>query len=145
MARARTVVMKHVLALPVALCALALVTSAACSDARGTSECAGGKCDDGVGPVHSPDELVYGQPYAQWVERYVKWDLELPIDRHPKLGTATCDQVNKGPVWFLTGDDGKPIECAVPRDASIMVPIIKSVCTKLEGIGKTEAELRTCA
>jgi len=57
----------------------------------------------------------------------------------------------KGPVWFLAGTTGNPIDepvmrtCIIPVGKAIILPIINGECSTAEGNGDTEAKLRACA
>jgi hypothetical protein len=90
-----------------------------------------------------------GKSYAEWSVARWQWAFSLPIPRNPIAdGGADCSEGQSGPVWFLAGAlDGAVTtrECTVPAKKAVFFSPIAVECSKLEGSGETEEELRACA
>jgi hypothetical protein len=59
-----------------------------------------------------------------------------------------CAQKQNGPIWFLAGTYGHPVnrKCDVPAGKAILFPILNSECSFAEFPKlKSLSELRTCA
>jgi hypothetical protein len=96
-------------------------------------------------PVQS---FPYGLSYGEWSARWWQWAFSLPVDHSPLFG-ADCSAGQTDHVWFLPGAEvGGPTprqDCTIPPGTALFVAIINAECSNLEGLGKTEAQLRSCA
>jgi hypothetical protein len=73
----------------------------------------------------------YGKPFGDWGARWWQWGLSIPADDNPILDPTgeDCDAGQKGPVWFLAGTFGGPVErtCTVPAGKAILLPLLNWV------------------
>ncbi|OEU41428.1 hypothetical protein BGV40_14985 [Methanosarcina sp. Ant1] len=108
---------------------------------------AAGNPNPGVVPVNSN---FHGKTYGDWSADWWKWALSIPADRNPLYDDGTgkfTTEAQSGDVWFLAGSwvGTKEINCKVPVEKAIFFPIINAECSRIEGNGETEEELRACA
>ena len=105
--------------------ALALLVPAASALAQG------GNSNPGIAP---PNSKPYGLSYGQWGAEWWKWVLGIPAAENPLLDEtgefAAVDQV--GPVWFLAGTLGDPLEhpvrtVSVPAGKALFFPLVSFV------------------
>ena len=107
---------------------------------------AAGNPNPGVVPVNSN---FHGKTYGDWSADWWKWVLSIPADRNPLYDDGTgkfTTKAQSGDVWFLTGswNGTTELNCTVPAGKAIFLPIINNECSRVEGQGKTEKELRAC-
>jgi hypothetical protein len=96
------------------------------------------------------DSKPYGLPYGEWTARWWQWAYSIPKDVNPAYDDTGryCTQGQSGPVWFLTGTYGHPVDryCTIPFGKAILFPILNSECSFAEFPNlKTEKELRQCS
>jgi cache domain-containing protein len=100
-----------------------------------------------VFPVNSKP---YGLTYGDWTAKWWQWGYSIPKDINPAYDDTgkNCAQKQNGPVWFLAGTYGHPVnrKCDIPAGRPILFPILNSECSFDEFPNlKTLSELRTCA
>jgi hypothetical protein len=100
--------------------------------------------------IISPRATFQGRTYGEWSAQWWRWAINQPADGHPFFEESACAQGQRGPVWFLTGNFGDPIqrECTVPAGKAILFPILNAECSTVEPppfFGSNEPELRQCA
>ncbi len=104
------------------------------------------KPNPGVVPVNSN---FHGKTYGDWSAEWWKWVLSIPADRNPLNDTTGkfTTEAQSGDVWFLTGSwiGTKELKINVPAGKAIFFPIINAECSKIEGNGNTQKELRAAA
>lgn len=108
---------------------------------------AAGNPNPGVVPV---DSKFFGKTYGDWSEEWWKWTLSIPADRNPLLDTTGdfCAERQSGNVWFLAGtfgETGVVRNCDIPSGKALFFPIINAECSKVEGDGPAQKELRAGA
>lgn len=96
------------------------------------------------------DSKPYGLTYGEWTARWWQWAYSIPKDVNPAYDDTGryCTQGQSGPVWFLTGTYGHPVDryCTIPFGKAILFPILNSECSFAEFPNlKTEKELRQCS
>ena len=96
------------------------------------------------------DSKPYGLTYEEWTARWWQWAYSIPKDVNPAYDDTGryCTQGQSGPVWFLTGTYGHPVDryCTIPFGKAILFPILNSECSFAEFPNlKTEKELRQCS
>jgi hypothetical protein len=89
----------------------------------------------------------YGQSYVKWTEKWWQWAFSIPKDCNPitdKTG-ENCAKGQKGPVWNLAGTTENTFHaersCVIPRQKSILFPIIVSQFSLTEKPTMTDREL----
>jgi hypothetical protein len=110
---------------------------------------------DDVNPgVYPVDSVICGKTYGEWSEEWWKWALSIPLDRNPLTDTTGefCAEGQSGDVWFIGGiisTQPSPIQitrtCTIPAGKALFFPVINGECSRIEGNGETEEELRACA
>lgn len=93
-----------------------------------------------------PYNLTYGERTAKWWQ----WGYSIPKNINPAYDDTgkNCAEGQNGPVWFLAGTYGHPVEraCTIPAGKGILFPILNSECSFAEFSKlKTLSELRMCA
>jgi len=88
--------------------------------------------------------------YGEWTARWWQWGYSVPKNSNPAYDNTgkNCAQGQKGPVWFLAGTYGHPVDrvCTIPAGKAILFPILNSECSFAEFPKlKTLSQLRTCA
>ena len=77
-----------------------------------------------INPAQADDEKTISQLSAEWWQ----WVQSIPADTNPLNPEvdADCDQNQRGPVWFLAGNQGgaEERECTVPKGKSIFFPLL---------------------
>jgi hypothetical protein len=103
--------------------------------------------------IFSPTDKPYNQTYANFTKDWWLWHLSIP-QPHPRdhysPDKCSLNQTNRH-VWFLADGMGRdnidqPEEraCQVPAGKALLVQIVGSGCSKVEGY-KTDEELKKCA
>lgn len=105
-----------------------------------------GNPNPGVYPV---DSVICGKTYGEWSAEWWKWIFSIPASSNPLFddGSGKFFEGQSGDVWFLAGSwvGTTKLNCEVPAGKAIFVPIINGECSRIEGNGETEEELRACA
>jgi hypothetical protein len=75
--------------------------------------------------VADPASLPGGLSYPQWTVKWSQWAMSIPFPINPVYDAtgAYCDIDQSGPVWFLAGMPGGPINCVVPAGKMIFFPV----------------------
>ena len=106
--------------------------------------------------VYSPNSVVYGMTYGDWVVAYWQYLLSIPLSTNPAFGDTTGVYCNlgqgSGPVYFLNAS-GFPNtlitrRCTVPAGKALWVPNLFNECSTVEAPpshGDNPQELRHCA
>jgi hypothetical protein len=95
---------------------------------------------------------VLGAPIGEWSARWWQWAFGIPAPINPMADTTggNCDVDQQGPVWFLAGWWGPPMDvnrtCTIPKGKSILFPIANYVWvqTSFDDPANTEADYRQC-
>jgi hypothetical protein len=100
--------------------------------------------------VFPTNSKPYGLTYGDWTAKWWQWGYSIPKDINPAYDDTgkNCAQKQNGPVWFLAGTYGHPVnrKCNIPAGKAILFPILNSECSFAEFPKlKTLSELRTCA
>jgi len=100
--------------------------------------------------VFSANSKPYGLTYGEWTANWWKWGYSIPKNINPAYDDTgkNCVQKQNGPVWFLAGTYGHPVnrKCNIPAGKAILFPILNSECSFAEFPNlKTLSELRICA
>jgi hypothetical protein len=100
--------------------------------------------------LFQPDSQPFGLSYTDWTAKWWQWAYSIPRDVNPAYDDTGkyCAQGQTGPVWFLTGTYGHPVDryCTIPTGKAILFPILNSECSFAEFPNlKTEEQLRQCA
>lgn len=89
----------------------------------------------------------FGQSYVKWTEKWWQWVFSIPKDRNPIIDKTgeNCAIGQEGPVWYLAGTTGSTYHakrsCVIPRQKSILFPIIVSQFSRSEKPTLNHAEL----
>ena len=106
--------------------------------------------------VFLPGDKPYNQTFNKWVEEWFNWFLSIGDINggHPRnsYSPEKCSwNQTSGPVWNLADgadranvDQPEIRECKVPAGKALLVQIVGSNCSTVEGY-KNEQELRNCA
>lgn len=97
--------------------------------------------------------VPYGKTYGEWSAAWWKWAMELPLTSasgatHPFVDASTFDvtEGQSGQVWFLAAPFGTVSRtCTVPTGKALFIGLVNGEASDLEGLGATEAELRSYA
>lgn len=100
--------------------------------------------------VYPADSVICGKTYGEWSAEWWKWAFSIPSSSNPLMDDGSgefCAEGQSGDVWFLAGSwvGTTKIECEVPAGKAIFFPIVNAECSRIEGNGETEEELRACA
>ena len=100
--------------------------------------------------VFPANSKPYGLAYGEWTAKWWQWGYSIPKDINPAYDDTgkNCVQKQNGPVWFLAGTYGHPVnrKCNIPAGKAILFPILNSECSFAEFPKlKTLSELRMCA
>jgi hypothetical protein len=100
--------------------------------------------------VFPANSKPYGLTYGQWTAKWWQWGYSIPKNVNPAYDDTgkNCAQKQNGPVWFLAGTYGHPVnrKCDIPAGKAILFPILNSECSFAEFPNlKTPSELLTCA
>jgi len=100
--------------------------------------------------VFSSGSKPYNLTYGEWTAKWWQWGYSIPKNINPAYDNTgkNCAEGQNGPVWFLAGTYGHPVEraCTIPADKGILFPILNSECSFAEFPKlKTLSELRMCA
>jgi hypothetical protein len=103
--------------------------------------------------VFPPNSHPFGLTYGQWSAKWWQWAVSIPNPNSPLNDTtgANCDVNQRGPVWFLAGTTGNPIDqpvmrtCTIPVGTAILIPIINAEWSTAEGNCPIGSDLRACA
>lgn len=100
--------------------------------------------------VFSTESGPYGLTYREWTAKWWQWGYAIPKNINPAYDDTgkNCAQNQNGPVWFLAGTYGHPVNrtCNIPAGKSILFPILNSECSFAEFSKLTTlSELRVCA
>jgi hypothetical protein len=92
----------------------------------------------------------YGVTYGEWTAKWWQWGYSISKDINPAYDDTgkNCAQKQYGPVWFLAGTYGHPVnrKCDIPAGKAVLFPILNSECSFAEFPKlKSLSELRTCA
>jgi hypothetical protein len=70
-------------------------------------------------------DQVCGKTYGEWSASWWQWVQSIPAGTNP-LVSGPCHQNQRGPVWFLAGNQGgtEDRDCTVPRGKFIFFPIV---------------------
>jgi hypothetical protein len=79
-----------------------------------------------------------GRSYAEWSAAWWQWAFSIAKSQNPMLDETGASAAigQSGPVYFLAGTMGTPVErtCTVPADKAIFFPIVTSFgCITAEG------------
>jgi hypothetical protein len=78
--------------------------------------------------VFSSDSKPYNFTYGEWTARWWQWGYSIPKNINPAYDNTgkDCAQGQSGPVWFLAGTYGHPVErvCTVLVGKAILFPIL---------------------
>lgn len=99
--------------------------------------------------VFPPQSQPFGKSYGEWSALWWQQALAVDAGRHPNpfdQGLVPCN-LGTSNVRFLVGTTGGDAyrACAIPAGKAILLPLINGECSRIEGNGTTEAELRACA
>ena len=100
--------------------------------------------------VFSAESKPYGLTYGEWTAKWWQWGYAIPKNINPAYDDTGkhCAQKQEGPVWFLAGTYGHPVnrKCDIPAGKAILFPILNSECSFAEFPKlRTLSELRVCA
>jgi hypothetical protein len=100
--------------------------------------------------VFPANSKPYGLTYGDWTAKWWQWGYSIPKNINPAYDDTgkNCAQKQNGPVWFLAGTYGHPVnrKCDIPAGKAILFPILNSECSFAEFPKlKTLSELRVCA
>ncbi|HZA06704.1 MAG TPA: cache domain-containing protein [Nitrososphaeraceae archaeon] len=100
--------------------------------------------------VFPAESKPYGLTYGEWTAKWWQWGYSIPKNINPAYDDTGkyCTQKQNGPVWFLAGTYGHPVnrKCDIPAGKAILFPILNSECSFAEFPKlKTLSELRICA
>ena len=100
--------------------------------------------------VFPANSKPFGLTYGQWTAKWWQWGYSIPKNINPAYDDTgkNCAQKQNGPVWFLAGTYGHPVnrKCDIPAGKAILFPILNSECSFAEFPKvKTLSELRICA
>jgi hypothetical protein len=116
--------------------------------------------DHGQADVVPRDSVVFGRTYGEWASAWHQWTDSMPAAKHPLFDTATCEEGQSGPVWFLGGRFCSEVNancnnlpavrtCTVPAGKALFFPILNVSCLDKEaeigacfGAGPLIAEMR---
>jgi hypothetical protein len=97
------------------------------------------------------DSAPYGTPYQEWIGKWWTWWMGIPNDLHPANNysdSKLCATMQNGPVWFLPdilpGMGEIQVNCIVPPDKAILLPLTTTVCEK-GGEPLPDPQLAECA
>ena len=64
--------------------------------------------------VYPIDSKLYGLTYGEWSAKWWQWVHSIPAENNPITDTTgiECARGQNGPVWFLVGTYGGPVERA---------------------------------
>jgi len=83
--------------------------------------------NEGNPGVYPPCSTPYGLSYAEWSANWWRWIWSVPSPVNPILDTTGqyCAEGQTGPVWYLAGTFGGPVErsCTIPAGVSILFPV----------------------
>lgn len=101
-------------------------------------------------PVFSADSKPYNLTYGEWTAKWWQWGYSVPRNINPAYDDTgkNCAQGQRGPVWFLAGTYGHPVDrvCTIPEGKAILFPILNSECSFAEFPKlKTLSQLHSCA
>lgn len=97
--------------------------------------------------VFQTNSRPYGQSYVKWTENWWQWAFSIPKDQNPIIDKTgeNCSKGQDGPVWYLAGTTGDTSHahrsCIIPREKSILFPIIVSQFSRSEKPTMTHREL----
>lgn len=110
---------------------------------------------DDVNPgVYPVDSVICGKTYGEWSAEWWKWAFSIPLESNPLTDTTGEHFAvgQSGDVWFIGGiisSQPSPIQvtrtCTIPSGKALFFPIFNGECSRIEGNGETEEELRACA
>lgn len=89
----------------------------------------------------------YGQSYVKWTEKWWQWAFSIPNAFNPIMDKTgeNCGKGQEGPVWYLAGTTKNTFHakrsCLIPRQKSILFPIIVSLFSRSEKPAMTDEEL----
>lgn len=101
--------------------------------------------------VYPVDSKPYGLSYAEWSAKWWQWVHSISAENNPVTDTTgkECARGQNGPVWFLAGTYGGPVErtCNIPAGKAIFIPIANIPCSpanpEFESLkGKPESVMR---
>jgi hypothetical protein len=100
--------------------------------------------------VFPTNSKPYGLTYGDWTAKWWQWGYSIPKDINPAYDDTgkNCAQKQNGPVWFLAGTYGHPVnrKCNIPAGKAILFPILNSECSFAEFPKlKTLSQLYICA
>ena len=102
--------------------------------------------------VLPPQSDAFGKTYGEWSAEWWQWVFSLPVDQNPLFDEeGDCSNGangQHGKVWFLAGTFSEvPVvrNCTVPPGKPLLIPIVATECSVIEGDGSTESDLRDCA
>lgn len=84
-----------------------------------------GKCNSNS-IVFPPKAHMHGKSYGEWVAEWWKWNLQFSCANFPlqDIDGSRQNQLQSGPVYFLSGKRGNTLNVTVPKDKSIFFPAI---------------------
>lgn len=89
----------------------------------------------------------YGQTYVRWTEKWWQWAFSIPKALNPIIDKTgeNCGRGQEGPVWYLAGTTKNTYRakrsCLIPRQKSILFPILVSLFSRSEKPAMTDGEL----
>jgi hypothetical protein len=107
---------------------------------------------DGINPsVYSTNDKPYGVTYGEWTANFWKWVIAIPQNVNPNndaTGKNCAINQKDTNVWYLAPTFGGAAErtCTIPRERSILFPLLAGECNYLENPElTTESQLHSCA
>ena len=101
--------------------------------------------------VVQPDEIAYGESYAEHSAAYWQWFLNKETEGHPGIDSPDYNVKTgqRGKVWFLPGLTGTVTrEVTIPAGKAVFVALLNAEASSLEEepfFGVTEEEQRAAA
>ena len=99
--------------------------------------------------VLPPQAKPFGNSYGEWSALW--WQQALAVHSGPgspfEAGSVDCTALGTGHVAFLVGTTGGAVSrsCSLPTGTALLLPLINTECSTIEGCGTTEAELLASA
>jgi hypothetical protein len=85
--------------------------------------------------ISRPQEKILGEPISEWAEDWWEWVLQGPADGNPQTDETGnfADVENDGPVFFIAGTFGNPLNdpversFEVPDGTPLLIPILNDI------------------
>src|SRR5207302_2246607 len=83
---------------------------------------------DTANPLFEKSARPFGFSMETWAEAYQRWAYSIPLATNPvQSPTASCDQNQYAPVYFLTNNHADAASCSVPRHKPIAITLASLV------------------